>query len=146
GQGLFRFKPDGSKLEFLGSTTNNTWGLGFAEDGNLFASTANRDPSFYLHIPNRYYETVRGLGVKRLENIADTYLFYPITDKVRQVHQHGGYTAGAGHALYTARSFPKSYWNRIAFISEPTGHIVGQFILQPAGAAFTARNDFNLFA
>jgi type 1 glutamine amidotransferase len=26
GQGLFRFKPDGSQLEFLGSSNNNTWG------------------------------------------------------------------------------------------------------------------------
>ncbi len=62
GQGIFRFKPDGSKLEFLASTTNNTWGLGLSEDGNVFASTANGDASFYLHIPNRYYETVRRAG------------------------------------------------------------------------------------
>src|SRR5690606_26921428 len=27
-QGFFRFKPDGSALEFLRSTDNNTWGLG----------------------------------------------------------------------------------------------------------------------
>ena len=45
--------------------------------------------------------------------------------------QHGGYTAGAGHDLYTARSFPQNYWNRIAFVAEPTGHLVGQFMLEP---------------
>jgi uncharacterized protein len=28
----------------------------------------------------------------------------------------------------TARSFPRHYWNRIAFITEPTAHLVGQGI------------------
>ena len=44
-QGVFRFKPDGSKLEFLGSTTNNTWGLGLSEDDQVFGSTANGNPA-----------------------------------------------------------------------------------------------------
>src|SRR5690606_12575315 len=43
-------------LEFLRSTNNNTWGLGFSEEGLVFGSTANRCPSVYLPIPNRYYE------------------------------------------------------------------------------------------
>ena len=47
-----------------------------------------------------------------------------------QVDVWGGYTAAAGHQFYTARSFPKKYWNRIAFISEPTAHLVGQAILE----------------
>src|SRR5262249_25514700 len=29
-QGFFRFRPDGSRLEFLRSTNNNTWGLGLS--------------------------------------------------------------------------------------------------------------------
>jgi hypothetical protein len=33
-------KPDGSKLEFLGSSNNNTWGLGLTEDGSVIGSTA----------------------------------------------------------------------------------------------------------
>src|SRR5262249_44189941 len=31
-QGFYRFKPDGSKLEFLRSTNNNSWGVGFSEE------------------------------------------------------------------------------------------------------------------
>ena len=30
GAGFFRFLPDGSKLEFLRSTNNNSWGFGFS--------------------------------------------------------------------------------------------------------------------
>src|SRR5258708_8443464 len=82
----------------------------------------------------------------RLEMIADTRNFYPITENVRQVDFFGSYTAGAGHALYTARSFPQEYWNRVSFVAEPTGHVLGQFILQPRGSGFAAVNDFNFFA
>ena len=40
-QGFYRFKPDGSKMEFLRNTNNNSWGVGFSEDGLIFGSTAN---------------------------------------------------------------------------------------------------------
>lgn len=146
GQGIWRMKPDGSKLEFLGSTTNNTWGLGVSEDGNIFASTANRDPYFFLAIPNRYYEQVRGWSIKRLEGIWDTSRYFPIVGKIRVVDQHGNFTAGAGAALYTARTFPTEFWNRIAFMSDPTSHAMAKFIVEPKGAGYTARNNFNMFA
>ena len=42
-------------------STNNTWGLGFSETFDVFGSTANNDPSFYMAIPNRYFEGVEGL-------------------------------------------------------------------------------------
>jgi putative membrane-bound dehydrogenase-like protein len=146
-QGFFRFRPDGSKLEFIRSTDNNTWGLGISEEGIVFGSTANRNPSVYMPIPNRYYETVRGWAPSlMLRTIADSYLFKPITDKVRQVDQHGGYTAGAGHALYTARNYPQEYWDRTAFVAEPTGHLVGTFVLRREGSHFRSNNSFNLLA
>src|SRR5690606_29079453 len=75
----------------------------------------------------------------------DTSRFLPITEKVRQVDVHGGYTAGSGHALYTARAWPQEYWNRISFVTEPTGHLVGEFVLTPDGAGFDAKNPTNIF-
>lgn len=156
--GFFRFKlgsregysasdlPAVTALEFLRSTDNNTWGLGISEEGLVFGSTANRNPSVFLAIPNRYYERVRGWSPEVLRTIADTYLFNAITPKVRQVDQFGGYTAGAGHALYTARTYPQTFWNRTAFVCEPTGHLVGTFVLQPRGADFSATSPMNLVA
>ena len=48
----------------------------------------------FMPIPNRYYERVKGWTPSlTLDTIADTFLFKPITDKVRQVDQHCGYTA-----------------------------------------------------
>ncbi len=145
--GFFRFQPDGSELEFIRSTNNNTWGLGISEEGIIFGSTANRNPSVYMPIANRYYERVRGWTMSlNLGTMADTHKFKPITDKVRQVDQHGGYTAAAGHALYTARNYPQEYWNRTAFVNGPTGHLVGTFVIKADGSDFRSTNPFNLLA
>jgi putative membrane-bound dehydrogenase-like protein len=146
-QGFYRFKSDGSKLEFLRSTNNNTWGLGLSEEGIVFGSTANGNPSEYMPIPNRYYEMVKGWTPQlTLRGIADSFRFRPVTEAVRQVDYHGGYTAAAGHALYTARNYPQEYWNRTAFVCEPTGHLVGTFVLRSEGSNFKSHNPVNLVA
>tara|TARA_R110002049_G_scaffold285698_4_gene467164 strand:+ start:357407 stop:361843 length:4437 start_codon:yes stop_codon:yes gene_type:complete len=150
--GFFRFKlsqdddPVVEELEFLRSTTNNTWGLGISEEGLVFGSTANRQPSFFMPIANRYYERVNGWAPDTLSMICPTHLFDPITDKVRQVDHHGGYTAAAGHALYTARSYPQAYWNRTAFVCGPTGKLVGTFVIERDGAGMKSHSPLNLIA
>jgi putative membrane-bound dehydrogenase-like protein len=146
GQGFYRFKPDGSKLEFLRSTNNNSWGVGFSEEGLLFGSTANGNPSMFLPIPNRYYESVRGWSSRVLGGIAGNAPIHPITEKVRQVDWHGHFTAAAGHALYTARTYPREYWNQTAFVTEPTGHLIATFVLQKDGGGYRSRNAWNLLA
>jgi putative membrane-bound dehydrogenase-like protein len=154
-QGVYRFRPDGSGFEFLTGSTNNTWGLGFSETFDAFGSTANNDPSFYLAIPNRYFNTPEGLpasiaGGRSLgpgyQSAAAFYAVHHVTPYIRQVDVHGGYTAAAGHHLYTARAFPKEYWNRVAFITEPTAHLVGQGIVENQGAGVVTRDGWNLMA
>lgn len=51
GQGIFRFRPDGSALEFLHQFNNNTWGFGLNAAGDVFGSTANGHPTFYGYLP-----------------------------------------------------------------------------------------------
>ena len=158
-QGFFRFKveeapgssgqpdPVVSDLEFLRSTNNNTWGLGFSEEGLVFGSTANGNPSEFMPIPNRYYEAVRGWSSSVLQGIADSNKFEALDEsKVRQVDHHGGFTAAAGHALYTARNYPKEYWNRTAFVTEATGHLIATFVIRDEGAGFRSKNSWNLLA
>ena len=151
-QGFFRFKltqtdpPEVAELEFLRSTNNNTWGLGFSEEGLVFGSTANGNPSEYLPIPNRYYEAVRGWSSSVLGGIAESNKFEPIAEQIRQVDHHGGFTAAAGHALYTARAWPEEYWNRTAFVCEPTGHLIATFVITPQGAGFRSKNSWNIYA
>ena len=157
GQGFFRFRlqsaPNDSsgrvvvtKLEFLRSTNNNSWGVGISEEGLLFGSTANGCPSVFMPLANRYYESVKGWSPTVLQNIAPDNHFEPITDKVRQVDWHGGFTAAAGSAIYTARNYPADYWNRVQFVCEPTGHLVAMFQLTADGASYRARYWGNLLA
>ncbi len=145
-QGFYRFRPDASKLEFLRSTSNNSWGVGFSEEGILFGSTANGNASVHMPMANRYYESVRGWSSRVLGTIADSNKFYPITDKIRQVDFHGGFTAAAGHALYTARTYPPEYWDRTAFVAEPTGHLVATFQVESNGTSFRSHYGWNLLA
>ncbi len=152
--GFYRFRVEqddqgrvvATKMEFLRNTSNNSWGVGFNERGELFGSTANGNPSMHLPVPNRYYERVRGWSSQVLGSIAIDAEFDPITDKVRQVDFHGRFTAGAGHAIYTARTWPSEYWDRTAFVCGPTGHLVATFVLQPNGSSYISRNAWNLLA
>jgi len=152
-KGFFRFAPDGSRFEALRSTNNNSWGFGFSEEGLVFGSTANGNPSEHMPLANRVYERVRGWSATTLGGIAgspDMELAPRAagdgTVAIRQVDHHGRFTAAAGHRLYTARAYPREYWNRTAFVCEPTGHIVATFALEPQGAAFTSRMAWDLVA
>ncbi|MDW8198742.1 MAG: ThuA domain-containing protein [Gemmataceae bacterium] len=158
-QGFYRFRVERNvgadarraplkvtQLEFLRSTSNNTWGLNFNETGELFGSTANGCPIVHLPLANRYYEKVNGLAPSVLANIAPDNHIEPITDKIRQVDWHGGFTAASHIAVYTARTYPREYWNRTAFISEPTGHLTATMTLEPTGTNFRANYGWNLVA
>ena len=152
GAGFFRFLPDGSKLEFLRSTNNNSWGFGFTEEGLVFGSTANGNPSEHMPLANRVYERVRGWSATTLGGIAGSPMMELAKRSdgsdapVRQVDHFGKFTAAAGHRLYTARAYPREYWNRTAFVCEPTGHIVSTFELTPRGAGFSSRMAWDLLA
>lgn len=140
GSGLYRFTPDGKKLEYLSTTSNNTWGLGFSEDFDVFVSTANNTHTAFYGIDSKYLSmgNIDESGVKKLD---DHYEIHVATKNLRQVDVHGGFTAAAGHSLYTARNFPKEYWNRIAFVNEPTGRIIHRTILKQDGSGFKEDGD-----
>jgi hypothetical protein len=144
GAGYFRFAPDGASLDYVARTSNNTWGLGLSEEGDVFGSTANRSASQYVHIPGRFYRDLIG-QTPTLRSIADREDVFPLR-QIYQVDQFGLYTAGTGHEVYTARAFPREYWNRMAFVADPTAHLVGMFELIPDGGGFRAKNRWSLMA
>lgn len=154
-QGVYRFRPDGKNFEFLASTSNNTWGLGFSEDNNVFISTANNTHSAYYSMPARYMQRrmpefdPNGSSrnrVQPVEKIDGHYDAHAMTPNLRQVDVVGGFTSAAGHNLYTARNFPKEYWNRIAFINEPTVRLVHNAIIEPNGSGFVEKDGWNFLA
>jgi uncharacterized protein len=145
-QGIYHFKPDVSSFEFMTGTSNNTWGLGFTENNDVFASTANNTHSVFMGVPNKAARGVEGIKLGGSKKIDGHYAMHTITDKVRQVDVFGGFTAAAGHNFYTSTNYPKEYWNQIAFVCEPTGHIVHMAKIEKSGAGFIEKDVWNLFA
>jgi len=146
GQGLYRFKPDGSELEFIASTTNNTWGMSFTNDGDVVCSTANHEQLNLLGIPNRVYESVPGLHGRGVEYIADYERVEPLGDDLRQVDWHGQFTAASGATAYTGWN---PDWREHVFVCEPTAHLVNMArLVEPAdrGSGRRARDAGNLVA
>ncbi|MCE7062779.1 PVC-type heme-binding CxxCH protein [Dyadobacter sp. CY343] len=149
GQGVYHFKPDGKDFSYLGSSSNNTWGLGMTEDNNVFLSTANNTHSAFYSMPGKYLQrSVEGeeSGIQAVQKIDGHYDAHSMTPNLRQVDVVGGFTSAAGHRFYTARSFPKEYWNRVAFVSEPTIRLVHNAIIEKDGAGFKEKDGWNLLA
>ena len=140
GQGVYRFTPDGKNLEYLSSTSNNTWGLGFSEDFDVFISTANNTHTAFFGMPKRYFDKVK-INETGVEKLDAHYGMHVATKNLRQVDVHGGFTSAAGHSLYTARNFPKEYWNRVAFVTEPTGRLIHKTNLKQQGSGFIEDGD-----
>lgn len=138
--GVYRFTPDGKDLEYLSTTSNNTWGLGFSEEFDVFISTANNTHSGFLGMPKRYFDKAKitETGVAKIDA---HYGMHVATKNLRQVDVHGGFTSAAGHSLYTARAFPREYWNRVAFVTEPTGRLIHRTVLQQNGSGFKEDGD-----
>jgi putative membrane-bound dehydrogenase-like protein len=141
--GVFRFLPDGSQIEFLGKTTNNTWGLGFTEDFDILGSTANRQPSWQvIGDGGNVHRSDRGTRIfPTTLDVQGSDGWDPPVEllgegKIRAKGRH--YTAAAGHAVYTAKRFPRDWWNQVAFVCEPTGHLVSMTRLRTENADFIA--------
>ncbi|MGE7776390.1 PVC-type heme-binding CxxCH protein [Chitinophaga sp. NPDC101104] len=146
-QGVYHFRPDGSDFKFLGRTSNNTWGLGFTEDNHVFISTANNTHSAWFSMPFWYMQRKLDVGAADpVQKIDGHYDVHAMTPNLRQVDVMGGFTSATGHHFYTARSFPKEYWNRVAFVNEPTVRLVHSAIIEKDGAGFKEKDGWNLMA
>lgn len=144
--GVYRFQKDGSKLEFLRRTNNNTWGLGFNEQGRAFISTANGNPSTHFQFPRRLYDNLSDLEDSVTESITSTARVITLTNLFRQVDWVGAFTSAAGHEVYTARNYPEEYWNKRAFVMDPTVQLIGEFLLEDNGSSYKAEYHRNLIA
>lgn len=141
--GTFRFRPDGSALEFLHQFSNNSWGHSANEFGDQFGGTANGAPLFYGGIPATAYPAgMRGLTAKKI-NEEDR--VHTITPNFRQVDVFGGYTAAAGSAFIYSDQLPRRFQG-MAMVCEPTMKTIGLMDVRAQGAGYTAKDGFNLVA
>ena len=169
GQGIFRFKADGSALEFLYQFNNNTWGFGQNAFGDVFGSTANGNPTFYGYLPatmlnstqpgppRRGFRNGAGAGngggdetkqIRRLSSalsMAPGMRMHPNTPNVRMVDNFGGYTAAAGHAFMISDGLPARFEGK-ALVNEPTAKLIGMMDIQRNGGGYKALDGLNFLA
>jgi uncharacterized protein len=167
GQGVFRFKADGSALEFLYQFNNNTWGFGQNAYGDVFGSTANGNPTFYGYLPatilnptqpgaaRRGFRNAPGTAgsgetnqIRRLssaKSMAPGLRMHPNTPNVRMVDNFGGYTAASGHAFMVSDALPPRLQGK-ALVTEPTAKLIGIIDIQRDGGGYKALDGLNLLA
>lgn len=141
--GTYRFKVDGSAIEFLHQFTNNAWAQSFNAAGDSFGGTANNAPIFYGGIPqNVVPATLRAMTAKKI-NVEDK--AHAITPNYRQVDVFGGYTAAAGSAFIYSNKLPQRLQGQ-AMVCEPTMKLIALMDMQPNGGGYVAKDGFNLVA
>jgi uncharacterized protein len=146
GSSVFRFRPDLSELEYLQGTTNNTWGLGLTQEGDVVGSTANNNPSWILSIPAAAFAG-SDLKQEATPRMDTSTIIYPNTLDITQVDQIDRYTAAAGHFHYTDNILSATLGPDNAFICEPTGHLVATGDVKPKGSLMqTVLRGNNVFA
>ena len=142
-QGTYRFKPDGSALEFLHQFTNNTWAWSINQYGDQFGGTANNAPIFFGGIPATIVpKGVRAMTAKRINTEEKD---HTITPNFRQVDVMGGYTAAAGSAFIYSDQLPARLQGK-AMVCEPTMKTIALMDVQRDGAGYVANDGFPLVA
>jgi uncharacterized protein len=143
GSGLWNWQRGDAEPAFQAQFTNNTWGLGLRADGEIFGSTANGAPSFFMgaakSILNRTAPNAAGAAP-----VANTALFHPALAILRQGDYFGQYTSAAGHNFATGSQVPNGWNDRTAFVCGPTGHLVGRLDSYAAGSGWRSQDAFNL--
>ena len=142
-QGTYRFKADGSALEFLHQFTNNSWGQSANAAGDQFGGTANGAPIFYGGIPATHVPT--GMRVMTAKKINAEEKVHTITPNYRQVDVMGGYTAAAGSSFIESAKLPARLQGK-AMVCEPTMKTISLMDVTASGAGAVAGDGFNLVA
>lgn len=141
GNGIFRFKPDGSAIEIVSSYGSNTWGLDFTPDGELFFSMANGAHLRHVVVPEKALARARLPGTETWSDVPDHDRVFPIVvhneEAYRQIDFIGGFTAAAGCMVYDGGAWPAEFNGRI-YVAEPTVNLVHEDVISPKGVTFTS--------
>jgi putative membrane-bound dehydrogenase-like protein len=141
--GSYRFKADGSALEFQHQFTNNTWAQSNNAAGDDFGGTANGAPIFFGGIPQSL--APKGMRVMSAKKINVVEQAHTITPNFRQVDVMGGYTAAAGSNFVYSAQLPERLQGS-AMVCEPTMKLINLMKVVPQGAGYVAKDGYNIVA
>lgn len=119
----YRFKPDGSHIEFFTHGQVNPFGLAFDEWGNLYSADCHSRPQ---------YQLLRGAYYPSFGKPDDGLGFGP----EMCTHDHGS-TAIAGDVYYAAEQFPPEY-RRTLFIGNVVTNKINHDRIERTGASVKA--------
>lgn len=119
----YRFKPDGSHIEYFTHGQVNPFGLGFDALGNLYSADCHSRP---------IYQLLRGAYYPSFGKPDDGLGFGPEMIS----HSHGS-TGICGVVIYEADNFPAKY-RSTAFICNPVTGRINHDMLEPHGSTYRA--------
>ncbi|MCE9610989.1 MAG: ThuA domain-containing protein [Chthoniobacter sp.] len=142
GDGVVRFKPDGSAFEQYSSKGSNTWGLTITGDNRQFYTQPTCGEILMQTILPEYALARGKVGNTPSFNVVERSVktFPAMTWEQMayvQIDQVGAFTAAAGCAIYDGGTWPAAY-NGGYFTTEPTINIVHHAVLTPKGSSYTA--------
>src|SRR6185503_11926161 len=132
GNGIFRFKPDGSAMEMVSTFQGNSWGFDFSWDGELFFSKASGLHLAHVMMPEKFLARGRVPNATRSKSIEDHQKVFPLLADKRPEYAEGitQFTNASGCMIYQGGVWPRRYQNS-AFICEPTVHTVHEDMITP---------------
>ncbi len=142
GNGVVRFKPDGSAFEQYSSKGSNTWGLTITGD-NRVMWTQPTSGQLLMHTVLPEYVLSRGKlrGLPSYKVVVPSPKSFPAMTWEQiayvQIDWVGSFTAAAGCVVYDGGSWPTEY-NGDYFTTEPTINIIHHQRLRPEASSFSA--------
>lgn len=145
GNGVVRFKPDGTEIEQYASRRGNTWGLCMTSDGQCFwTQPTSGTVFFHTVLPEHVLAKGKIPGTTSYKGMVVGQKTFPLMDwkqaAYKQIDWVGSYTAAAGCAVYEGGAWPEK-WNRSYFVGEPTINIVSQYFVKPEGITYTTEKE-----
>jgi len=132
GNGIFRFKADGSAMEQVSFTGGNCSGLDFNAEGDLFFSRASGPHINHVVMPERYLARGRLDNATSDKAIEDHKKVSPLISQPRPeygpVSPAGEFTAASGCTIYEGAAWPEKYHGS-HFVCEPSVRVVHEDIL-----------------
>ncbi|MGV3533976.1 MAG: PVC-type heme-binding CxxCH protein, partial [Chthoniobacteraceae bacterium] len=139
--GIFRFRPDGSAIEQVGSKGGNAFGMDITNDGELYFSQATSgNPVQHVVLPEWILAkgkignagSVQSVLEQRKVNRPDM----PTRVPYMQIDQVGSYSAATASTVQEDHTWPAE-WRGVVFCTEPILDIIHVERLKAQGPSFT---------